>query len=225
MTQRRKRATALLVGSLAAAALTACSSDETSGGSASCVAALVHDGHTYTEHGDLRRDPPTTGRVVDAVVPACDDSGGQEAAGDDEPVEAAELAGVPTDTALLLDGGVYVRTGASLPAAASAWFRPPRCTRSGEFELTADWLGVTGPRRPRFDGDIRPPYRLEVHVTEGPQEYVGTRVTVRADAATDPALGPRDVESSLWQGGQVVARVRCDGGHFAAVTLHTPATG
>lgn len=57
----------------------------------------------------------------------------------------------------------------------------------GTFELTSDWLGITGSRRTRFVGDLRPPYRLEVHVTKGPPAYVGATIALHADIGTDPA--------------------------------------
>ena len=61
-----------------------------------------------------------------------------------------------------------------------------------------------------------------MHVTDGPEAYVGTTIRLHADAATEPALGPRDVKESLWQGGQVAARVRCVDGRFRAVSLAVP---
>ncbi len=113
---------------------------------------------------------------------------------------------------------------ASLPRRRSGSARP-RCTSDGEFELTADWLGVTGPKKVRFDGDLRPPYRLRVHVTEGPAEvrrHHDPGARRRRDRAR--ALGPRDVKESLWQGGQVAARVQCVHGRFRAVSLAVPPT-
>ena len=208
---------------LVGTALAACSADGNGGtGSASCPAVVVRHGHTYWGVGQVKRDPATTGRLVDAVLPACDDSGGQRPVEPDERVQVHELADVPVGTALLRDGRVYVREGRELPSAAQYWFRAPRCTSDGEFDVTADWLGVTGPNTPRFDGDLRPPYRLEVHVTAGPHEYVGATVLVHADATTEPGLGPRDVRRSLWRGGQVIARVTCVHGRFHAVSLRTP---
>jgi hypothetical protein len=137
-------------------------------------------------------------------------------------VEVAELVGVPVQTAFLWNGTVFIREGRELPTATRVWFRAQRCTSAGEFGLTADWLGVTSANPPRFDGDLRPPYRLEVHVTDGPRKYVGATVRLHADAATDPGLGPRDVKRSLWKGGEVVAHVSCVDGRFHADSLRTP---
>ena len=212
-----------LIVALAGAALVSCSSQEDGTESASCPAVIEYGGHAYSGGGALKRDPATTGRHVDGVRPLCDDSGGQDPpVGPAETVQVSELEDVPLDTAFVWMGELYLRRGHQLPAATKIWFRAPRCTTDGEFGLTADWLGVTGPHRPRFDGDLRPPYRLQVHVTEGPRAYVGTTIQVRADAATEPALGPSDVKDSLWEGGQVVATVRCAGGRFRAVSLAVP---
>jgi len=191
-------------------------------GEASCAAVIVYGGVTYWGHGELKRDPATTGRHVTGMIPSCDDSGGQEPPERDEAVHVAELVDVPLETAFRWGDSIFIREGRELPAATRVWFRAPRCTTSTEFELVADWVGVTGPRRPRFDGDLRPPYRLQVHVTKGPDEYVGATIAVHADAATDPTLGPEDVKASLWQGGQVIARVKCDAGRFQALSLRVP---
>ena len=218
----RPRLAALLV--VGCVVLASCASHGTrgnSGRSGSCAAVVEYRGHTYWGHGPVKRDPATTGHMVRGVLPGCDDSGGRRDV-EDEPVRLAELADVPVETAVLMDGAVYVRHGRALPAAARVWFRARRCTSAAAFVLTADWLGVTGPRKPRFDGDLRPPYRLEVHVTGGPARYVGSTVQLDADTATEPRLRPRDVKSSLWKGGQVAARIACVDGRFHALSLRVP---
>lgn len=210
---------------LLAGALAACTSGHSGGSaSASCAAAVVYDGHLYLGQRPPKRDPATTGRLFDAVLPGCDDTGGQLPADPDERVKVSELADVPITTAFLWQDTVFVRRGHELPAVSRPWFRAPRCATDGRFRLRADWLGVTGPRKTRFDGDLRPPYRLEVHVVDGPSEYVGTTVHVRADAGTDPLLGPRDEKTSLQHGGRVVAQVECVDGRFHAVSLRVPST-
>ncbi|HEU4568189.1 MAG TPA: DUF6281 family protein [Marmoricola sp.] len=111
---------------LACGSLVACSSSPAGGGgvaSASCAAAVRYDGHLYLGQRPLAHEPATTGRLVDAVLPGCDDTGGQTAAEPDEKVQVAELADVPITTAFLWQGSVYVRDGQELPAAARAWFR------------------------------------------------------------------------------------------------------
>ena len=156
-----------------------------------------------------------------AVMPGCDDSGGQSEPEPDEDVRVEELVDVAPGTAVFWDGSIFIRDGRDLPQEPQRWFRVPRCRTAGTFAVTGDWLGVTGRNKVRFDGDLRPPYRLEVHVTSGPSPYVGARIMVRATEATDPALGPADVKGSLWKGGQLSASVRCAAGHFEAVALHT----
>ena len=124
-------------------------------------------------------------------------------------------------TAVYFQGAIYVRDGRHLPKRTQRWFRASRCDMPGRFEVTGDWLGVRGPKKPRFDGDIRVPYRVEMHVTSGPARYVGATITVRATESTDPTLTPADVKASLWRGGRVTASVRCADRKFTALALHT----
>lgn len=213
-----RAAVTVVAGPVLLAGLSACSGDDP--GSASCAAALVHEGHTYLGAGRVKRDPEGTGRSMTAVLPECDDTGQSEAE-QGKPVRVQELADVAPGTAVFFEGSVYVRKGRELPKQTLRWFRAPRCGTAGTFQVTGDWLGVTGPNKPRFDGDIRLPYRLEVHVTSAPTKYVGTTITVRATEATDPALTPADVKASLWRGGHISALVQCADEHFEALALHT----
>ncbi|WP_155992885.1 DUF6281 family protein [Nocardioides sp. URHA0020] len=193
-------------------ALVGCGSSTEGGGgaSASCAAIVEYDGARYLGTGEVHRTPVTTGRVMPAVAPGCDDTGGQDdQTVQDTKVQVEELAAVDPRVAVLLNGGIYVREGASVPAVVRSWLRAPRCSTPGVFEITADWLGLTGPHEPRTDGDVRLPYQLEVRVTDGPERYVGGTITLDATTATDPELSSDDVEQSLWEGGQLTARVRC----------------
>lgn len=197
----------------------ACQAPSDGGGEASCAAVIELDGHTYWGRGGLDRIPPTTGEALPAVVPGCDDSGGQDEPVRDESVQVQVLDGVEPRVAVLYHDTLYLREGESLPEETAAWFRASRCTTEGEFELTADWLGVRSSRKTRFDGDVRLPYRMMVRVTEGPAPYVGGKVTLRASAPTGPTLTPEDVKSSLWEGGRVEATVRCEEGRFVLVAV------
>lgn len=213
---------ALCVAGSGAAAGCGGSVPDDGGGSASCAAVIEYDGATYWGAGAPRRTLDTTGRTLPAVLPGCDDSGGQDPNPvGDRPVQVQELAAVDASVAVLYGDGVYVRKGAQLPDSFRAWFRSPRCSTPGVFQVTADWLGVTGPHAPRFDGDIRLPYDLEVRVTDGPQDYIGATVTIRATRSTDPGLAPADVKQSLWEGGQLAATLRCVDGKYDVVGVRT----
>lgn len=186
------------------------------GGQGDCAALLVYAGHRYYGHGELRRDPVTTGRTGAGTLPGCDDGGGPSP---DRRVRVAELAAVPMSRAVLVDGDLFARTDRPLPEAVRGWFRAPGCSTPLDFEVRGDWLGVRGAHRPRFDGDLRPPYRVAVHVTDGPEEYLGATIDLLATGATRPGLGPRDVRTSLQEGGGLVAEVRCADGRFLATAL------
>lgn len=206
------------LGLVMAGLVVGCGASPEGGGEASCAAVLKLHGNTYLGRGGVDRIPVTTGRTLPGVLPECDDSGGQDEPIGDEPVEVEVLADVDPTVAVLFHDTIYIRDGEELPQSTQFWFRPPRCATRGDFKLTADWLGVRSTKAVRFDGDIRLPYRLMVLVTDGPSRYVATKVTLHASTSTGPELTPNDVKRSLWQGGQVVANVRCHQGEFELLT-------
>ena len=185
-------------------------------GTNSCAALVEYGGHPYEGSARPRREPQMTGRVETGTMPRCDDGGGAERA---RRIRVAELVGIPMSQALLVRSSVYVRAGRPLPEAARVWLRSPACATSSGFRLGGDWLGVEGPNRPRSDGDLRPPYAVTVRVTAGPRRYRSATLVLRATSYTRPTLGPRDVRTSLWDGGGLVARVRCDHARFVATAL------
>lgn len=187
---------------------------------AACAAVVRYDGHDYWGHGDLARTPELTGRTGTGIRPACDDGNG---AAPREEVEVEELAALPLKRGFLVGGQAYVREGKPFPESIRAWFEPPRCEGEGAMELSGRWVGVTSPHEPRFDGDLRAPYRLTVWVDAGAEDYVGSRVVIRAGEGTDPQLGPEDVRRALWREGTLDARVHCEDGRFVADGLTTRA--
>lgn len=189
--------------------------DARGGGSGSCPAELDYAGHRYVGSGELKRDPATTGRIETASTTGC--------GGISVEVDVAELADLPLARALLAQGTVYFRTDLPYPDQARAWYVAPRCGRAGSFEVRGNWLGVRGPNEPRFDGDIRLPYRLDVHVTGGAKDYVSTTITIHATLDTAPALTPNDVKTALWNPGELFAEVHCEDGKFIADALSTSA--
>lgn len=113
------------------------------------------------------------------------------------------------------------RTDRPFPESARRWFVPPSCHTRGSFELKGDWISVQEPKEPRFDGDLRVPYRLGVRVTDGPMEYRETTIQVQVNASTAPTLGPDDVKTSLWEGGGIVAQMRCESDEFVATVVRS----
>jgi hypothetical protein len=188
------------------------SADADRGAAGLCPALLDYRGHRYTGHGELLRDPTTTGQFDTGSVPSC-------AGGADRKVQVAELAEIPSRRAVLVDGTLYVRADRPFPDAARRLFEAPTCRTTGRFTVRGAWLSVQGPREPRFDGDLRAPYRLGVHVEHGPPRYRSTTIQIRATTRTAPTLRPRDVKSSLWRGGDLIAEVRCIGHSFSATSL------
>lgn len=195
--------------------------DEGSSGAASCAAVIEYHGHTYWGHGELTRVPATTGRTESGVRPGCNDYGsnGEMADEPDEQVPIEELADLPLREGFLANGSFYKRDRDQLPAVAAAWFEPVTCDADAPMTLSGRWIGVTSKHKPRFDGDLRPPYRLEMWVADGPGAYVDSRIFVRADEHTAPTLTTPDVKRALWDDGTVTAEVHCDGDLFVADAL------
>jgi hypothetical protein len=200
-------------------AVAGCSGSTGTGGEAACADLVRYDGHRYTGSGELQRMPATSGPAGTATRLACDDGNG---AAPEEDIAIEELREVPLDRAFLSHGQLYVRQDLDFPEQARAWFETTTCQETDPFDVTGQWWGVESRREVRFDGDIRPPYRITAWVTDGPAAYVETKVTVHATRATDPQLGPEDVKRSLWEGGDVTAHVHCEDGRFVADGLTTP---
>ena len=189
---------------------------ETTRSSASCAAVLRVDGKDYLGTGGLRRDPPVTGEEIEAVLPGCNDTGGEAQPG--ETVSAQVLSEVDSDTALLFNGDVYVREGSEAPDLRTG-ARRPRATPTAPSSSRARGSGSRVRTSRSRTATSSFPYRITMHVDEGPDEYERAQVVVHAGAETNPALGPDDVKSTLWTGGTVTAQVRCDGDKFAATAL------
>jgi len=186
------------------------------GNDADCASRIVFEGRTYTGHGELMTIPPTTGKTGWGVMPACDDGQGDSSS---DKVSVKELVGVPTSAGLLADGTFYLADGASLTDQMRAWFRSPTCHHEGSVTMVGRWWGVTTQEDVRFDGDVRPPLRIDFWVeTTDPvrAEYDGWRIRIRDTGAAEPALTPDDVEDALWDDAPLEVRVHCDGRDFVA---------
>lgn len=201
------------------AALGGCAQGDGSGsagGDSSCAALIDYAGHRYAAHGELVRTPDTTRRTDSATAPGCDDGNGAAPA---RQVKVAELVDIPRSRAVLVAGELYVRVDRPFPEEAREWFQAPRCRTRGHFEIGGEWIDVQEDDRRRVDGDLRPPYRVGVRVTDGPRDYVGTTIAIRATTGTEPDLDRDDLRTSLWEGGGVQATVHCVAGTFVATAL------
>ena len=188
--------------------------------SASCVMQLSYDGAVYEDapKGPPDRRPLLTGRTDTAELPGCNDTGGEDEPSEQVTVE--ELEGVPMTTAVWSMGGVLVRRGEALPAFAEGWYGVPGCSLDGTVDLVGRWLGVTTEKEVRFDGDLRPPLRIELFVEPGagnPDELQRYTLRVHDDGAASPALDKQLAEEALWSARSSLAvAVVCDGDRYVA---------
>lgn len=186
--------------------------------SASCALVVEVDGWTYFGYRPTERTPPLTGRTIQGVVPACNDTGGSD--GEDEAVDVEEIEGVSTDVAVWFAGSLVVRSGAELPASADAWFEPLTCASDGPTDLIGRWLGVTSQQEVRFNGDVRAPLRIEFIIEEimpASDGYVGYTIRIHDEGGADPALDKEAVQEALWSSrARLRVQVHCDGTRFVA---------
>lgn len=180
-----------------------------------CEARLQYDGTDYIGWSGIVRDPEVTGRQVTGTLLGCSDRGVGEA--DDATVEASVLVAIKPETALLLDGTLYVREGREPPEWTRRWFTEPTCERRGTFQVAGEWFGVDGTSEPT--GGYRPPYRVFMHVASGPTTYIGARIKVRVTPSTQPVSAAIARQATVQDGSKVVAHVRCVNGYFKAVSL------
>lgn len=189
-----------------------------------CAPTIDYDGNTYLGHGELVRSPSTTGRTEVGLMPTrCNDQPDDPQATGVAEVTVEELRDLPIDRGFLWKGTLYVRADRRFPVLARGWFEAPPCRGKGSIDLAGQWLGVRSRHEPRFDGDLRPPYRLEVRIDDGPDEYRGSTIEILATRLTHPGIGPVDVRRSLWRSGELHATAHCDKGRFVADALSTTA--
>ncbi|MDE0777360.1 MAG: hypothetical protein OSB43_13885 [Nocardioides sp.] len=188
-----------------------------SGPATSCDLRLQLDGTTYVATRRPERTPAVTGQRLPVVVPACSEAPGAPQSGTTD--QARPIVGVPIDTAVWLDGHLYVAEGARLPALADALFVPLTCRADGPRVLTGRWLGVTTRRPARFDGDLRAPLTVELMIGETrPRSaaYEGYTIRIRDDGGADPALTPEAAELALGGRSLLEVSVHCEGERFVA---------
>lgn len=89
------------------------STSGTDEGSASCALAVVVDGTTYVASYAVD-DPSLTSNRIDASIPACDDTGGQEDPRPAEQIVVREFAEVSPEQALWWEGQVLLPLGTEL---------------------------------------------------------------------------------------------------------------
>ncbi len=186
-------------------------------GTADCASVVEWDGQRWSGVG-LDRTPIAGDRLGQGVALGCDEGRGRIP---DEPLVVWSVRGVDAREAILVGGEVLVPEGSTaLPRALRDARQPVRCDLDGTFQLTGRWTGATGPRQPRFDGDLRAPYRIDFvtgdpRVTDG---YASVLLHARGTAASRP-LTPKEVKGMLWHDDEEVLTAHCTDGRFVVDSL------
>ena len=223
----RRAAGVAALAATALLAMTACAAGGTTaggGGDASCAAVLDFDGRRYVGDGLIGEGSVLKEgrRLGTGVQPGCDDGNGAA-----ESLESVVhvLPGVDPRVAVLTTGDrlwIAEETGAAAvreDGVLREVRRPAQCALDRPLTLTGDWIGVTQRARVRFDGDLRPPARMQV-VVAAPSPVVGPRFAAQALTVTIPQgidVPPAEDVVAMVQGSvPVEVTVTCDRGRFVA---------
>ena len=216
----------LLLTALVAA--TGCAASHTSvqaGGSASCAYLVKFRGDTYA--GTIVKVSPVPGRMLGkAIMPPCDDTGGQLPAEGGGPIRVAELPGVPPSIAVVPvghDDTVFVRADRTdLPPKLKRLMRAPTCAAGdAPISLAGPWLGILAPGG-RTEVDLVPPYTvslLALHAS--PDRYARAFLDVRVGASRGRPITRAELRASLLRGGTISVTATCRGGRYVATHVET----
>ena len=187
----------------------------TASSSSSCAMVLRWEDQEYTGGFPLRQRPPLTGRLIDMVLPGCDDTGSGEAE-PDEVVQVEEIEGIDPAVAVYWHEAAHLAEGAEVPPELEQYRRRRTCDPEGPTTLVTEWVGVRQRKEVRFDGDFRPPLRLDVREVE-----TGDQLRIQDLGGADPDLGKRHARRALWStDAYLVVDVHCEGTDFVADGYH-----
>lgn len=208
---------------LAFIATGACGSGGTTqGGSGSCAFIAHFEGARY-ERLTVEVAPPEGQPIGTATLPPCDDTGEGDT-GDGEEIEIGRLDGVPPRDAVLWRGHpdtVLVREGLkTYPQEVTRLLEAPACDPGDTpIRLSGPWLGILGADG-KTELDLEPPYDVDMFVEEASEaRYEGAYISVRVPSRAGRPLSREDVQESLWEGGTVIADVRCAIKGYVAETI------
>jgi uncharacterized protein DUF6281 len=197
------------------------------GGAASCALVAHYQGHTYEGVGV--RIAPIEGQLLgDAVLPGCDDTGGQDTPPADEVIQVAAVAGVSPDVALVwhdVTDTVLIREGTGpLPPELQELLETPSCDPGdAPIELDGPWLGIHDGDMTEVDLDT--PYQIDMQVVHASSpRYQRAFLTVHVPESLGRPLSREDVERSLWKAGSISVTASCggDGGYVAERVTTSP---
>jgi hypothetical protein len=187
------------------------------GDEASCPYVVKFDGLTWSTIGS-EKSPVTEGTLGEGVVPRCDDGNGVS---EERTVQVDRIQGVDPTRAVAVNGEILLPVdGEGLPPGLLDAQRAVRCTLDGKVELLGQWTGVVSRREARFDGDVRPPYRIDFE-TSDPRVTDGyARVLIQAQGTTESRpLKPQQVEALLGSDADDLLTAHCAGPRFVVDRL------
>lgn len=203
---------------IALALLTGCSgasqNGEAVGGNGSCALTAQLDGRRYLGNGGFVVIPTYGDPLGTATIPPCDE-------GDGSRIEAVSIVGVSPEVAFAspdFEDTIFIAEGTDpLPQELERLRQEPRCADGdAPIVLQGPWLGIIG-----ADGhtevDMVPPYDLSMRVDDASvARYERTFLTIHVAADIGHPLTRKDLQSSLWEGGDLSVNAACLDGQFWA---------
>lgn len=187
------------------------------GAGASCPYLVRFENQTWATIGSDRS--PVTGAVLgEGLVPSCNDGGG---ASEERTVEVRRIRGVDPAQAVAVNGQILLPQDAEgLPPRLVDAQKPVTCSVVGTVRLRGRWTGVVSQKEARFDGDVRPPYRIDFQ-TSDPRVTEGyARVLVQARGTEESRrLTQEQVEALLGSDDEDVLTTHCVGDWFVVDSL------
>jgi hypothetical protein len=187
-------------------------------GAAQCASRLRFDGREYVDVSDLALNPRAGGTVGRGVLAGCDDGNG---AAPERNVPVAAVAGLEPTEAVYADDVVWVPADAPVPSLLTQARQAPGCSLDGPTDVAGLWQAATPTRKVRFDGDLRPPYTIDLLVEDRavvPAGYRSAHLQVAVTKDSD-APRPREVVRMLQRGAPAEVTLRCSGPRFIADSL------
>lgn len=161
-----------------------------------------------------------------AVIPPCDDTGGQLPASRAERIRVAELPGVPPSVAIVPLGQndtVFIRADRTkLPTEVMRLTRTPRCVSADvPISLEGPWTGILAPNGDT-ETDLVPPYDLSLLVLHTSSDrYARAFLDVRVPASMGRPITEPELKASLLHAGTIAITATRRAGRYVATHIET----
>lgn len=182
---------------------------------ARCVAELVFNDTKYVAYGDVRRVPRSAEPAGTATQVRC------EGAPSSGTVTVFAAEGYEPADIILVNGAPWISQIPPIPELESL-FLPTVCAATDEFKIVGTVIGVTSDKETTQDGQLAPPFTLDIEATNGPAWLLSDYQTVRISGLVDSTTrlaSDHLVGDALSGATPIQASIRCRTGRYELVGL------